>query len=246
MTGPVTTSAAVAGHTAAETGGASHSSMLNKLRAGVLGANDGIVSVAAMVMGVAGATTDSFAILVAGVAGLSAGALSMAVGEYVSVSAQRDSERALLARERWELENLPDQELAELASLYEAKGLTPDLAHQVATQLTHHDALGAHAEAELGIDPDELVNPWHAAGASMGAFVLGALVPLLVMVLTAPSVRVWATAGAVVGALVLTGVLSARIGGARVLPAVVRVVSGGVLAMAITYAIGMLVGGGIA
>ena len=215
MTGPVTTSAAVAGHAAAETGGGSHSSMLNKLRAGVLGANDGIVSVAAMVMGVAGATTDSFAILVAGVAGLSAGALSMAVGEYVSVSAQRDSERALLARERWELENLPDQELAELASLYEAKGLTPDLAHQVATQLTHHDALGA-------------------------------LVPLLVMVLTAPSVRVWATAGAVVGALVLTGVLSARIGGARVLPAVVRVVSGGVLAMAITYAIGMLVGGGIA
>ena len=224
----------------------SDAGLLNKLRAAVLGANDGIVSIAGMVMGVAGATTDSVSILVAGIAGLVAGALSMAVGEYVSVSAQRDSERALLARERWELENLPDQELAELASLYEAKGLTPDLAHQVATQLTHHDALGAHAEAELGIDPDELVNPWHAAGASMGAFVLGALVPLLVMVLTAPSVRVWATAGAVVGALVLTGVLSARIGGARVLPAVVRVVSGGVLAMAITYAIGMLVGGGIA
>ncbi len=188
--------------------GTEHASMLNKLRAGVLGANDGIVSVAAMVMGVAGATTDSFAILVAGIAGLSAGALSMAVGEYVSVSAQRDSERALIERVR-------------------ANG-------------------GPDAVASLGLDPDELVNPWHAAWASMGAFVVGALVPLLVMVLSGPGLRVWATAAAVVAALVLTGVVSARVGGARVAPAVVRVVSGGVLAMAITYAIGTLVGGGIA
>lgn len=225
--------------------GDSHAIMLNKLRAGVLGANDGIVSVAGMVMGVAGATTDSFAILVAGVAGLSAGALSMAVGEFVSVSAQRDSERALLEKEVWELENLPEQELAELAGLYEAKGLTPDLARQVATQLTDHNALAAHAEVELGIDPNELVNPWHAAWTSMFAFVLGALIPLLAMVLTPPDIRVWATVAAVIGSLVFTGVFSARVGRAPTLPAVVRVVAGGIAAMGITYAIGALVGVGI-
>ncbi|MDO5533399.1 MAG: VIT1/CCC1 transporter family protein [Propionibacteriaceae bacterium] len=184
------------------------SSLMNQLRAGVLGANDGIVSVAAMVMGVAGATTDSFAILVAGVAGLSAGALSMGVGEFVSVSAQRDSERALLARSR--------------------------------------ATLGDRAEEVLGLDPDHLVNPWHAAWASMGSFVLGALVPLLVMVLTAPDARVLATGGAVVLALVLTGVVSAKVGEAPVGRAVARVVAGGVVAMAITYAIGMALGGSVA
>ena len=187
----------------------------------------------------------AFAILIAGIAGLSTGALSMAVGEYVSVSAQRDSERALLAKEAWELENLPEEELAELAGLYEAKGLTPGLALQVATQLTAHDALAAHAETELGIDPNELVNPWHAAWASMFAFVLGALIPLLAMALTPPGIRVWATAGAVVLALMGTGFFSARVGRAPAARAILRVVSGGIAAMGVTYAIGALVGIGL-
>lgn len=230
-------------HAAAET--SNHGSLLNKLRAAVLGANDGIVSTAGMVMGVAGATTNSMAILVAGIAGMSAGALSMAVGEYVSVSAQRDTERALLAKERWELENLPEEELAELTALYEAKGLTPELAHDVAVQLTAHDALGAHAEAELGIDPDELVNPWAAAWSSMAAFTVGAIIPLVAMVLSPAGVRVWATVAAVVVALVLTGYLSARVGRAKARVAVGRVVLGGLLAMGITYAIGSLVGIGL-
>lgn len=233
-----------AAHVAAET--SNHGALLNKLRAAVLGANDGIVSTAGMVMGVAGATTDSMAILVAGIAGMSAGALSMAVGEYVSVSAQRDTERALLAKEKWELENLPDEELAELASLYEQKGLTPELAHEVAVQLTEHDALGAHAETELGIDPDELVSPWAAAWSSMAAFTLGAIIPLLAMVFGPAEYRVWATVVAVVLALTLTGYLSARVGGSRARVAVVRVVLGGLLAMGITYAIGSLVGMNIA
>src|SRR5688572_15848459 len=133
---------------------------LSWLRAGVLGANDGIVSTAGIVMGVAGATSDSGTIAIAGVAGLAAGALSMAAGEYVSVSTQRDSEVALLAKERRELAEEPDEELAELASLYVDKGLSPRLALEVASELTEHDALAAHAEAELGIDPDDLTNPW--------------------------------------------------------------------------------------
>ena len=145
----------------------SMSSRLNWLRAAVLGANDGIVSTAGLVVGVAGATTDRTAILVAGIAGLFAGAMSMAAGEYVSVSTQRDSEQALLAKERRELAEEPDEELAELAGIYVDKGLSEDLAREVAVQLTAHDALGAHAEAELGIDPDDLTNPWHAAWASM-------------------------------------------------------------------------------
>ena len=136
---------------------------LNRLRAGVLGANDGIVSVAGLVVGVAGATTDRTAIAVAGLAGLVAGAVSMALGEYVSVSSQRDSERAQLAQERRELREDPEQELAELAGIYEAKGLSPGTARSVAEELTEHDALRAHLEAELGLDPDELTSPWQAA-----------------------------------------------------------------------------------
>lgn len=220
----------------------SRAGLLNKLRAAVLGANDGIVSIAGMVMGVAGATTDSMAILIAGIAGLTAGALSMAVGEYVSVSAQRDSERALLAKERWELETMPEAELAELAGLYREKGLTPALALEVATQLHAHDALAAHAETELGIDPDDLVSPWAAAWSSMAAFTAGALVPLLAMVLTPPALRVAATAAAVVLALTLTGYLSAKVGRAKPAAAVARVITGGLVAMAITYGIGALVG----
>ncbi|MCX6398341.1 MAG: VIT family protein [Propionibacteriales bacterium] len=215
---------------------------LNWLRAGVLGANDGIVSTAGIVLGVAGATTDRTAILVAGIAGLAAGAMSMAAGEYVSVSTQRDSEEALLAKERRELQEDPEDELAELAGLYVDKGLEPDLALEVAKQLTEKDALAAHAEVELGIDPDDLTSPWKAAIVSMVAFTLGALLPLLTILLASEELRVAVTVVAVVAALALTGWASARFGygGARM--AVVRNIAGGLLAMAVTYGIGQLVG----
>jgi VIT1/CCC1 family predicted Fe2+/Mn2+ transporter len=219
-----------------------HTARLNWLRASVLGANDGIVSTAGLVIGVAAATTDRAAILTAGLAGLGAGAMSMAAGEYVSVSTQRDTERALLAKERRELREMPEEELAELADLYEKRGLSPALAQQVAVQLTEHDALAAHAEVELGIDPNELTNPWHAAWASMLAFTVGALLPLVAILLPPPGGRVPVTAIAVVLSLALTGWISAGMGGARLRPAIVRNVGGGALAMAVTYAIGSAVG----
>jgi len=215
---------------------------LNALRAGVLGANDGIVSTAGLVIGVAAATTNRAVVLTAGLAGLAAGAMSMAVGEYVSVSTQRDSEIALIAKEIRELDEEPEAELAELAGIYAAKGLTPSLALQVAEQLTAHDALGAHAEAELGIDPTQHANPWHAAWASMLAFTLGALLPLLAIVLPPLQWRVPVTVVAVVLALAATGWVSARLGDADAGRATVRVVAGGLLAMAVTYGIGALVG----
>lgn len=215
---------------------------LNWLRAGVLGANDGIVSVAGIVLGVAGATTDGDAILIAGVAGLVAGALSMAAGEYVSVSTQRDSEEALLAKEKRELREDPDDELAELAGLYVDKGLEPDLALQVARQLTENDALAAHAEVELGIDPDDLTSAWNAAFASMVSFTLGALLPLLTILLVHPDLRVWVTMAAVTAALALTGFASARFGYGPPGRAVLRNVGGGLFAMAATYLIGTALG----
>jgi len=222
----------------------SASGLLNWLRAAVLGANDGIVSVAGLVMGVAGATTDRHAIFIAGTAGLVAGALSMAAGEYVSVSTQRDTEQALLAKERRELEDEPEEELAELAGLYRDKGLSEALALQVAEELTAHDALAAHAEVELGIDPDDLTNPWHAALASMVAFTVGGALPLLTIMLFSQSLRVGATVVAVVVALAITGFLSARIARADVRRALLRNVLGGLLAMIVTYGIGALVGSG--
>ena len=179
-----------AGQNHEEPHGAGMAGRLNWLRAGVLGANDGIVSTAGIVIGVAGATANRSVILTAGIAGLAAGALSMAVGEYVSVSTQRDTERALLAKERRELHEMPDEELAELTEIYVGKGLSPDVAALVARQLTDHDALGAHAEAELGINPDELSSPWHAAFASLVAFTVGALLPLLAIALPPPVARV--------------------------------------------------------
>lgn len=220
----------------------SHAPMLNKMRAAVLGANDGIVSIAGLVFGVAGATSSSFAILAAGVAGLTAGAISMAAGEYVSVSAQRDTERAMLAREHRELQETPEEELTELAGIYYAKGLSAELSLQVAEQLTRRDALRAHAEAELGINPDELTSPGAAAVSSAIAFVLGALIPLLPMVLSPAGIRLPVTLVAVAIALMLTGYLSARVGGSPPLRAILRVLTGGVLAMAVTYGIGSVVG----
>lgn len=215
---------------------------LNWLRAAVLGANDGIVSTAGLVVGVAGATGSAQTLLAAGLAGLLAGSLSMAAGEYVSVSTQRDSEQAALDLERLELDRTPEAELAELAGLYEQKGLTPGLAAEVARQLTAHDALGAHAETELGIDPDELTNPWHAAGASFLAFTAGALLPLLAMVLPPASVRLYVTVGSVLAALALCGWGSARLGRAPVRASVLRNVAGGALAMGVTYLAGTLLG----
>ena len=215
---------------------------LNWLRAGVLGANDGIISTAGLVVGVAGATADRTPLVIAGVAGLVAGALSMAGGEYVSVSTQRDTELAMLRKEQRELEETPDEELEELAGFYEAKGLSADVAHQVAVQLTARNALAAHAEAELGIDPESVVSPWQAALASFVSFTLGALLPLLAIVLPGPSARLPVTVAAVTLALVITGAVSGRIGKARVPPAVVRNVGVGLLAMLLTYAVGSFVG----
>ena len=215
---------------------------LNLLRAGVLGAQDGIVSTAGLVVGVAGAAATPTALLVAGLAGLVSGALSMAGGEYVSVSAQKDTEEAVLAKERWELATMPAEELAELAALYEQKGLTPDLAQEVAVQLHAHDPLAAHAQAELGLDPEERVSPWGAALASAVSFALGAMLPLLAITLTPVSVRVLVTGGVVVLALVGTGYVSATLGGAPRRRAIVRNVAMGVLAMLVTYGLGALVG----
>jgi vacuolar iron transporter family protein len=215
---------------------------LNWLRAGVLGANDGIVSTAGIVIGVAAATTSRAAIVTAGVAGLAAGAMSMATGEYVSVSTQRDTEQALLDKERRELVEMPEEELEELTKIFEAKGLARELAEQVAIDLTAHDALGAHAEAELGIDPNALTNPWHAAWASMISFTCGALLPLLAMLVVPVGARIPVTALAVVVALAFTGWTSARLGKAPRARAVARNVLGGLAAMIVTYGIGSLVG----
>ena len=215
---------------------------LNWLRAGVLGANDGIVSTAGLVVGVAGATADRSAILIAGIAGLVAGALSMAGGEYVSVSTQRDTERAALEMEKQELAEMPEEEEAELVGIYIERGLSPDLAEQVARELTEKDALRAHAVAELHINPDDLTNPWHAAWASFLSFSLGALLPIIAIVLPPISVRVWTCGLAVVLGLVLTGAVSARLGDAPVLRAVLRNVFVGVLAMVVTYFVGVLFG----
>ena len=215
---------------------------LNWLRAAVLGANDGIVSTAGVVMGVAGATDDGGTIVLAGIAALTAGALSMGAGEYVSVSTQRDSEKSILHLEATELRQMPDTEERELAKMYVEKGLSQETAARVARELTEHDALRAHADIEFGIDPDNLTNPWHAAWASMLAFTIGALLPLLIVAFVPPSTRILVTVLSVVAALALTGFVSARIGLSPRLPAVLRNVGGGVLAMGVTYLIGMYAG----
>ena len=215
---------------------------LNWLRAGVLGANDGIVSVAALVVGVAGATDELGPILTAGIAGLVGGAISMALGEYVSVSSQRDTERALIEKERRELRDMPGEELDELTQLYRDRGLTESTAHQVAVELTAHDALSAHLEVELGIDQDDLVNPWHAAISSAIAFTVGALLPLIAILLPPPEWRVPVTFVAVLIALALTGTVSARLGGASKSRAAIRLVLGGALALAATWLVGTLLG----
>jgi vacuolar iron transporter family protein len=222
-----------------------HGSVANKLnwlRAAVLGANDGIVSTAGIVIGVAAATAERGPVLTAGIAGLAAGALSMAVGEFVSVSTQRDTERALLETETQELKLQPDAELDELAALYEARGLSAETARQAATELTAHNPLAAHAELELRLDPEELTNPWLAAISSAVSFTIGALLPLIAILLPPASTRIAITVAAVLLALAITGWVAARLGGAKPLLPILRVTIGGALAMAITFGIGHLVG----
>lgn len=216
---------------------------LNWLRAGVLGANDGIVSTAGVVIGVAAATPNNvLAIATAGSAAVVAGAFSMAGGEYVSVSTQRDTEKALIAKEKWELETIPQEELEELAGFYRQRGLSDDLAHQVAVELTAKDALAAHAEVELGIDPEEFTSPWAAAVSSFVSFALGALIPLVMILLPFGENRVWIAAVAVVIGLFLTGWISAALGGAPRGRAILRNVVMGSATMIATYLIGLLFG----
>ncbi len=215
---------------------------LNWLRAGVLGANDGIVSVASIVVGVAGATAAIAPILTAGAAGLVGGAISMALGEYVSVCSQSDSQRALIAKEKLELRSMPDEELAELAAIYAGKGLSAETAEAVARELSAHDALAAHLEAELHISEDEVASAWHAAGASAVAFTIGALLPFLAILLLPESIRIGGTFAVVLLALALTGIVSARIGGNAWLRPTIRVVLGGALALGATFLIGRLLG----
>lgn len=220
---------------------------LNWLRAGVLGANDGIVSVAGVVIGVAAATPGNIpAIATAGVAALVAGAFSMAGGEYVSVSTQRDTERAMIKQKKRELGAHPEREQAKLAGLYERRGLSSHLAKQVASELTAHDALAAHAEVALGIDHEEFTSPWAAALSSFVAFTVGALLPLLMILLPLGDHSVWAAGVAVLIGLFLTGWISAQLGKAPLRPAILRNVLMGSATMGATYLIGLLFGVAVA
>ncbi len=212
------------------------------LRAAVLGANDGIVSTASLVLGVAAAGANAQGILVAGVAGLVAGAMSMAAGEYVSVSSQADTERADLARESRELAESPEHEHAELTAIYVKRGLAAPLAASVATQLMQHDALGAHARDELGISDALAARPVQAALASAGTFAVGAVLPLLIVLLFPVSALLWAVSGSSLLFLSLLGSLAARTGGAPVISAAARVTFWGALAMALTAGVGALFG----
>jgi VIT1/CCC1 family predicted Fe2+/Mn2+ transporter len=211
---------------------------LNRLRAGVLGCNDGITSTAGLVVGVAAGTTNTTALALAGLAGLVAGSLSMGGGEFTSVRAQRDSQEQLLRTQRAELEEIPEEELDELAHLYMQRGLSLRLAREVAAELTAHDALAAHAEAELGIDLEDLVNPWEAASASALAYMVGGLLSLLAILLPPVSIRIAVCFAAVLAGLVLTGYVGARLGSAPVGRAALRNLAVGSATMAITYGLG--------
>ena len=208
----------------------------------VLGANDGIISTACLILGGAAADATGHAILVAGTAGLVAGAASMAIGEYVSVSSQRDSEQADIQKETWELENTPDRELAELTGIYQAKGLSHKLAREVAEELTAHDALSTHLAEELGISRHNLARPLQAAVSSAAAFSIGAGIPLLASSLANDASRIWVTIVTVFAAVLGLGVGSARFGGAHPVRPVLRILLGGGVAMAFTMAIGSLFG----
>ena len=212
------------------------------LRAAVLGANDGIVSTASLVLGVAATGSGTKSILIAGVASLVAGAMSMAAGEYVSVSSQADTENADLARERAELAETPKQEHAELTAIYVSRGLDENLASNVATQLMAHDAISAHARDELGISDTLAANPVQAALASAATFAAGAFLPLLVVLLLPGSALMWYVAGSSLLFLALLGFIAAKAGGAPALVSTVRVTFWGALAMGLTAGVGTLFG----
>lgn len=216
--------------------------LLNKLRASVLGANDGIVSISSLLMGVAGATNSNSAIFTAGLAALVAGALSMAVGEFVSVSSQSDAEKAYIKREKKLLKRDPTGQFEELVDSFIHKGIDTTLARQVATELTKKDALKAHLLAEFGLAEADVINPMHAALSSFFSFTIGGLIPFVTIIVTPHNYRVFATGAAVFLALCATGYMSAGVGGASKSRAIVRVVTGGVLAMVITYYVGVLFG----
>ena len=219
-----------------------HAARLNRLRAGVLGANDGLLSVAGLVAGVAGATSSIGPILTAGIAGLAAGAVAMALGEFVSVSSQRDAERSLITGERRRLEQDPGAELNQLTAHYRAKGMSETTARTVAVELTAHDPHRAHVDAHFRLDPDNLTNPIHAAISSGLSFTFGASVPIAAIWLAPPAIRIAVTFVAVLLALAVTGGVSARLGGAGPLRAILRIVVGGALAMLVTFGVGRLLG----
>lgn len=219
---------------------ATSDSTLNWLRAAVLGANDGIVSTASLVVGVAAGGAPDSTLLLSGVAGMFAGACAMAAGEYVSVSTQRDAEEVLLKKERYEMKYAPEEEKRELAAIYIAKGLSQETADRIAHELSTKNALKAHIEAELHINPDDLTNPWHAAWASAAAFVSGALIPLLTVYFVPAPYKIPTTFISVVAALALAGYLSAHVGNSSKSRATIRLIAGGCLAMTVTYAAGAL------
>ncbi|MDO5076967.1 VIT family protein [Corynebacterium sp.] len=215
---------------------------LNWLRAGVLGANDGIVSTAGLVMGVAATGASTSVIATAGFAALVSGAVSMALGEYVSVSTQRDTEKALIDKERWELATMPDAEHKELVEILRKKGLSQHTAEMAALEMADHDALAAHLDIELGLDTEELTNPWVAAGSSAISFVVGAALPLLAVLLAPGDLRAVVTLVATLAALSITGSVSAFLAGGEQGRSVARLVFGGALALGATYLIGVLFG----
>ena len=216
------------------------------LRASVLGANDGLISTACLILAVAASSASREAILTAGIAGLVAGAVSMALGEYVSVSSQRDAEQADIAKETWELETMPDHELDELTEIFAAKGLPQALAREVAVELTQHDALAIHLAEELGITQVTMARPVQAAVSSALAFSLGAAIPLLTAALATDDLRITVTLVVVTASLAALGWAGARFGRAQKTRPVIRVVVGGIIAMAITIGIGQLLGASIA
>jgi len=219
---------------------------LNRLRAAVLGANDGIVSTAAVVVGVAGATSSSREIITAGVAALVGGAVSMALGEYVSVSSQRDAENAAIGTERNLHDNDPAGEFNHLVQAYKNSGLSEETAIAVAQERTANDPLAAHLEVHYGIDEEDLVSPWSAAIASFLAFFVGALIPLVTIIAAPASVRLLITMTVTLIALAVTGFISAKLGNAKPGRAVVRLVVGGALALAVTFGAGSLLGTSVA
>ena len=212
------------------------------LRAAVLGANDGLISTASLLVGIAAAGPSSQTLLLTGMAALTAGALSMAAGEYISVSSQADTEKADLDKELHELTHNPERELFELTKIYETRGLDHVLAHQVAVALTKHDALEAHARDEIGLTDLSQAKPIHASVASGLSFIAGAILPIIAILLLPSQTLVWSLASVTIVGLALLGIISARLGGAPVIPATARVVIWGVLAMVATSLIGRLFG----